>query len=184
MVRQFAHQVRPDRKPTDRVDFSETVYWSAGVKTDAGTGEATVSFALSDSVTTFRVFADAFAGDGAVGAADLGVEVVQPFYTEAKLPLEVTAGDQILLPINLINATTGKLMHTSVNVDLQGDSWLQQLVKGNEEIGAMDRVRGFSQSMLAPATGYKTSSSQPKPECTKTQSLANSPSNPRVSQLR
>jgi hypothetical protein len=80
VVRKFAHQVRPDRKPTDRLDFSETVYWNAGVETEAATGEATIGFALSDSVSTFRVFADAFAGDGAVGAADLGVDAVQPFY--------------------------------------------------------------------------------------------------------
>ena len=46
------------------MDFAETVYWNAGVKTDDTTGMATVSFRLSDSVTAFRVLADAFAADG------------------------------------------------------------------------------------------------------------------------
>ena len=155
MVREFVHQVRPDRKPTDRVDFSETVYWNAAVKTDAIFGEATVTFALSDSVSTFRVFADAFAGDGAVGAADLGVEAVQPFYAEAKLPLEVTAGDQILLPINLINATTSKLVQAGVNVGLKGDFELPQLLKGSDEIGALDRVRWIQPINVGSGNGLK-----------------------------
>ncbi len=141
VVREFAHQVRTNRKPTDRVDFSETLYWNTGVKTDPKTGEAKVSFGLNDSVTTFRVFADAFAGDGAVGAANVGVEAVQPFYAEVKLPLEVTSGDRILLPISLINATAGNLASASVNVDLSGDFKLAESLKGRSELGAGDRVR-------------------------------------------
>ncbi|MBI2811246.1 MAG: hypothetical protein HYX67_10520 [Candidatus Melainabacteria bacterium] len=110
-VREFAHQVRADRKPNDRVDFAETLYWNCAAKTDAKTGEATVEFGLNDSVTTFRVLADAFTSDGAVGAASLGMESVQPFYVEAKMPLEVTEGDHILLPISLVNATTERVIH-------------------------------------------------------------------------
>ncbi|MGI9441413.1 MAG: MG2 domain-containing protein, partial [Rubripirellula sp.] len=33
-VRVYAHQLRADRKVGDRVDFTETLYWNAGVKTD------------------------------------------------------------------------------------------------------------------------------------------------------
>ncbi|MBX9942094.1 MAG: hypothetical protein K2Y32_22710 [Candidatus Obscuribacterales bacterium] len=121
MVREFAHQVRADRQANDRVDFAETLYWNAGVRTDAATGEAKVKFDLSDSVTTFKVFADAFSGSGAVGAAAVGIESVQPFYAEMKMPLEVTAGDKILLPVSLVNATTGSLSGVNVSTDLKGD---------------------------------------------------------------
>ena len=41
--------------PLVRSDFTETVYWSASM----GSGDA-VKFALSDSLTSFRVVADAF----------------------------------------------------------------------------------------------------------------------------
>ena len=34
VVREFAHQVRKERKPTDRVDFVETLYWNAGVNVE------------------------------------------------------------------------------------------------------------------------------------------------------
>jgi uncharacterized protein YfaS (alpha-2-macroglobulin family) len=119
VVREYAHQVRPDRKPNDRVDFAETLYWNAGVKTDAN-GAASVAFALNDSVTTFRVFADAFGGDGALGAGAAAVESRQPFYAEAKLPLEVTGGDKVLLPVTVVNATGSPLNAISLAVQLFG----------------------------------------------------------------
>jgi hypothetical protein len=94
-LREFAHTARPNRKAGDRIDFAETLYWNAGVRTDARTGEARVSFAMSDSVTTFKAFAGAVGGDGALGSAVAELESVQPFYAEPKLPLEVTSGDVV-----------------------------------------------------------------------------------------
>ena len=141
MVREFAHSARPNRKPTDREDFTETLYWNAGVKTDAKTGEANVSFDLNDSVSTFRVFADAFAGGGELGATNIGVESVQPFYAEAKMPLEVTAGDQVMLPISLVNSSSGKLTDASANVDIKGDFKLLTMLNAQNSIGAGERVR-------------------------------------------
>lgn len=141
VVREFAHQVRPDRKPTDRVDFQETLYWNGGVRTDATSGEATISFGLNDSVTTFRVFADAFSNDGAVAAQHAGVSSVQPFYAEAKMPLEVTAGDEILLPVSMINATEQVLSGPQMNVDLKGDFKLASVSGNNGNLAAGSRER-------------------------------------------
>lgn len=141
VVREYAHQVRPDRKPDDRLDFAETLFWNAGVKTDPKTGEGTINFGLNDSVTTFRVFADAFAGSGAIGAANIGIKSIQPFYAEAKLPLEVTAGDKVLLPISLINATAAALNGATLKIDLTGPFKLLGLLKGSEKLGPGDRVR-------------------------------------------
>jgi uncharacterized protein YfaS (alpha-2-macroglobulin family) len=154
-VREFAHEVRKDRKSGDRVDFTETLYWNAGVKTDARTGEATVNFGLNDSVTTFRAFADGFADNGAVGAANVGLESVQPFYAEAKLPLEITAGDKVLLPISLVNATATSLGNAGVNIDLKGDFKLGDLLKSRAEIGAGDRVRWIQPINVGNGNGLK-----------------------------
>lgn len=155
IVREFAHQARPDRNPTDRVDFTETVYWNAGVRTDEKTGEAKVSFALNDSVTTFKVFADAFADGGEVGSAAIGVEAVQPFYAEAKLPLEVTAGDKVLLPISLVNATEDSLSGANVNVDLKGDFKLLALENGQNAIGGGQRIRCIQPIDIGAGNGEK-----------------------------
>lgn len=155
VVREFAHELRPDRNPTDRVDFTETVYWNAGVKTDEKTGEAKVSFALNDSVTTFKVFADGFAGDGELGSAAIGVESVQPYYAEAKLPLEVTEGDRVLLPISLVNATENSLSGAGVNVDLKGNFKLQALPEGQITIGGGERVRCIQPIEIGAGNGAK-----------------------------
>src|SRR5207249_1376074 len=57
---------------------------------------------------SFRVSADAFTS-GAIGSGTGLVESVQPFYIEPKLPLEVTMGDHILLPLGVVNGTPSTL---------------------------------------------------------------------------
>jgi hypothetical protein len=118
LVREYAHAVRPNRKPGDRVDFAETLYWNAGVKTDAKTGTGTVSFATSDAVTSFRVFADAFDASGDLGSASSAIKSVQPFYVETKMPLEVTQGDELRIPVTLVNGTPDA--HISTGLTLSG----------------------------------------------------------------
>jgi len=103
-VRVYAHQVRPERTPGQRADFTETLCWHAGLRTDAA-GKATVEFGLNDAVTSFRVFGEAFAGNGALGVGSIQIESVEPFYLEPKLPLEVTSGDRMQVPIAVVNAT-------------------------------------------------------------------------------
>lgn len=110
-VRVYAHHLRPQHQPGDRTDFAETLFWNAGIRT-SNQGEATVEFALNDSVTSFRVFADAFNDQGALGTAALAIESVKPFYLEPKLPLEVTMGDVIRLPLGIVNATSAALEKT------------------------------------------------------------------------
>jgi alpha-2-macroglobulin-like protein len=113
-VREYAHTLRPDWSEGSRADFAETVYWNAGVKTDAETGTAKVSFNLSDSVTAFRVLADAFDQDGTLGSGTSEVESVQPFSIEPKIPLQVTSGDVIKLPIGIVNGMSRELRGTEV----------------------------------------------------------------------
>jgi len=138
-VRVYAHKVRAGREPGDRVDFAETLYWTAGIRTDARTGEAEVSFGLSDSVTTFRVFADAFSDSGAIGAGSEAVESVEPFYVEPKLPLEVATGDRILLPLGVVNATPSDMFGARFNVSLDGRD--VKIGGGAFDLGGDERVR-------------------------------------------
>ena len=118
-VRVYAHQVRTDRKSNDRVDFTETLFWHAGVKTDEN-GEGAIEFGLNDAVTSFRVSADAFSSAGGLGGQLLQIESVKPFYLEPKLPLEVTQGDRILAPLGIVNATREPLIDGSIDVSALG----------------------------------------------------------------
>lgn len=119
-VREYAHQVRPGRQPNDRLDFAETLYWAAAVKTDAK-GEATVSFGTSDAVTSFRAAAGGYTTTGVLGSAEVKLDSVKPFYVEPKLPLEVTEGDVIRLPIAFVNGTKEPLAQVSMSMSTKAD---------------------------------------------------------------
>ncbi len=90
-----------------REDFRETVYWNPRVRTDAR-GRAQVRFTLSDAVTSFRVTTEGFGG-GAAGRDETVIASKLPFFMDVKLPLEVSAGDRVLLPLTLRNETDGAL---------------------------------------------------------------------------
>ena len=121
VVREYAHQARENRKPNDRIDFTETLYWCAGVATDSKTGQAEVAFDLNDSVTSFRILADGFTRKGAVGCGTELLESVKPFYVEPKLPLEVTQGDRVLVPVSAVNGTLDALSDVELRMKgLQG----------------------------------------------------------------
>ncbi len=137
--RQYAHTVRPGRKAGDRVDFTETLFWNAGVRTDARTGEAKVSFGLNDSVTRFKAFAGAVSKDGALGSVVAEIESVQPFYIEPKIPLEVTSGDIIQLPVALVNGTVSAIKGAGVKLDLKGDVRVAAI--GTVDLAAKERAR-------------------------------------------
>ena len=115
-VRVYAHQVRKNREPGQRSDFTETLFWHAGVKTNEE-GKATVEFGLNDSVTSFRVAADAFTSSGVLGSGTTNIESVEPFYVEPKFPLEVTAGDKIRLPIGIINSMDAAIDQTRLTAN-------------------------------------------------------------------
>ncbi|PIE43078.1 MAG: A-macroglobulin complement component [Gammaproteobacteria bacterium] len=138
VLREYAHQVRPNRKANDRIDFTETLYWNAGIKTSARDGTASVEFGLSDSVTGFRVMADAFGRNGALGNDDLMINSTEPFYIEPKMPLQVTVGDIIELPVALVNATDSAIEKADLLV--KGDGFtITQAASG--QLAAGQRAR-------------------------------------------
>jgi len=124
-IREYAYQVRANRKANDRIDFTETLYWHKGIRTGARDGKATVKFGLSDSVTTFRVMGDAFGHNGALGSNDIVINSVEPFYIEPKMPLEVTVGDIIELPVSLVNASNEDISSANLLVKGEGVSITQ-----------------------------------------------------------
>ena len=90
-----------------RSDFAETLYWNPLLIAGAD-GKAPLSFDLSDSVTTFRLLADAH-GAGRIGSGRADIISRIPFNLEPKLPLEVNAGDRIDLPLAVVNDSPSEL---------------------------------------------------------------------------
>jgi hypothetical protein len=146
-VREYAHALRPNWTADSRDDFTETVYWNAGIKTNAD-GVATVSFNLSDSVTAFRVLADAFGQDGALGSSISHVESVKPFSIEPKIPLQVTSGDLIQLPIGIINGMNRNLVASEISAKGAGIKFTMLGADGSV-LRAKERTRRFAQLDVA-----------------------------------
>jgi hypothetical protein len=85
----------PDRV---RQDFPETLLWRPQLITDDD-GRATLDIDLADSITTWRLTASAVTADGRLGAAESGIKVFQPFFVELNLPVTLTRGDEVSVPV-------------------------------------------------------------------------------------
>jgi len=135
-VREYAHRHTPS---TSRQDFAETLLWQPLVITDSQ-GRATIRFDLSDSVTAFRVHADAHATTGRIGSGDGLVVSRLPFQLEPKLPLAVTVGDTIRLPVAVINATDDSLS-TRLEVSAEAGLEVTAAETSTMELAARQRQR-------------------------------------------
>jgi len=118
-VRTYAHAHTPG-PPGVRTDFAETLFWNPLLVADEN-GRATIHFDLSDSVTTFRLAADAH-GDGRIGTGQGEIISRIPFSLQPKLPLEVNAGDRIELPLAVNNDTREAL---PVAISFEGSELLK-----------------------------------------------------------
>ncbi len=103
-VRVFPKPNYQGRYDGPRTDFRETIHWEPSVKTGKN-GEAKLSFSLSDSVTSFRVTTEGVSQGGLPGRADTLVQSKLPISLAVKMPLEVSKGDVIELPVTLANET-------------------------------------------------------------------------------
>jgi len=87
-----------------RTDFRETVYWNPSVETNAR-GDADVAFVTSDAITAFRASAEGFSATGVAGGGQVTFTSRLPLTLDAHLPVEVTSGDTVRLPVTLTNET-------------------------------------------------------------------------------
>ncbi|MCX5744431.1 MAG: hypothetical protein NT062_18225, partial [Proteobacteria bacterium] len=87
-----------------RTDFRETIYWNPNVETNAD-GTAEVAFFASDAITSFRATVEGVSAGGVPGGGDVVFQAKMPVSLDAHLPVEVTQGDQIQLPVTIANET-------------------------------------------------------------------------------
>ncbi len=103
-VRVFPVPEYPRGYEGPRNDFRETIYWNPAVQTDAS-GDATVQFPVSDAVTSFRATAEGVSANGQPGIGETTIQSKMPLSLDVHMPVEVTSGDEIELPITLTNET-------------------------------------------------------------------------------
>lgn len=110
-------------QPEVRTDFRSTIYWNGNVQTDR-TGKTIVSFFNSDEITSFRAIAEGIAADGGIGRTEKVYFTQLPFSMQVKVPVEITTGDVVSVPLILKNNTSvalnGKLvLNTPSGMQLQ-----------------------------------------------------------------
>jgi hypothetical protein len=92
---------RPE-PPRVREWFPETLLWRPELITD-DQGRATLDVPLADSITTWRLTASAVTADGRLGASQETIKVFQPFFVDVNLPVALTLGDEVAVPIVVYN---------------------------------------------------------------------------------
>lgn len=64
---------------------------------------------------------DAFNRNNGFGVSDFLIESKEPFSSDARVPIEVTESDEILLPILLVNNTKKKFSDAKVSIDVDSN---------------------------------------------------------------
>jgi hypothetical protein len=109
-------------KPRVRQFFPETLLWKPELVTDEQ-GVATLDISLADSITTWRLSASAVSASGQLGAANFPVQVFQPFFVDLDLPVALTRGDSVAVPVVLYNYLDKP---QTVKLELKEDEWFSR----------------------------------------------------------
>jgi len=88
--------------PRLREWFPETLVWRPELITD-DQGRASLTLDLADSITTWRLAASAVSAQGKLGAAQTEIRVFQPFFVDVNLPVSLTRGDEVSVPVVVYN---------------------------------------------------------------------------------
>ena len=126
--------------PHVRSYFPEALYINPEIVTD-GNGLASIVIPLADSITTWRMAMMASTPRGALGAGASSIKVFQDFFVDPDLPVTLTQGDQVSIPVAVYNYSGAK---GDVSLQLQTDEWfslagdvpMKTLAVGSGRVGA------------------------------------------------
>jgi uncharacterized protein YfaS (alpha-2-macroglobulin family) len=105
--------------PRVRSFFPETLYTNPSLITD-GQGRASIHVPMADSITTWRVTSLASTARGALGSATTPIKVFQDFFVDLDLPVSLTEGDVVSVPVAVYNYLPKA---QRVSLELRQDPW-------------------------------------------------------------
>jgi hypothetical protein len=85
-----------------RSKFPETLLWHPELVTDRS-GKATLDVDLADSITDWRIVATGSTRGGLLGTATSSLRVFQDFFVDIDLPVAMTQGDRVSVPVSVYN---------------------------------------------------------------------------------
>jgi hypothetical protein len=116
--------------PRLRQYFPETLYWAPEVVTD-GDGFVSLDIPMADSITTWRLTALASSKDGRLGFTTQGVRVFQDFFVDIDLPVSLTQGDEISVPVGVFNYLPKS---QKVRLVVQKEDWFELVGDGEQTL--------------------------------------------------
>jgi 5-hydroxyisourate hydrolase-like protein (transthyretin family) len=124
------HAAEGEEAPRLRQYFPETLYWAPEVVTDAD-GFVSLEIPMADSITTWRLTALASSQDGRLGFTTQGVRVFQDFFVDIDLPVSLTQGDEISIPVGVFNYLPEA---QEVRLEVQEEDWFELLGDGEQTL--------------------------------------------------
>ncbi|MGB1216603.1 MAG: alpha-2-macroglobulin family protein, partial [Saprospiraceae bacterium] len=92
------------QNPENYTDERKTLYWNPAVKTNKD-GEAKFTFSQGTLTSTYRIILEGITNKGNVIHNESTYISQEPFNMDCKTPIEVTHGDELILPIVFQNNT-------------------------------------------------------------------------------
>src|SRR5262249_43902535 len=123
--------------PRVRSYFPEALYINPEIITDSD-GRASISIPLADSITTWRMAMFASTAKGALGSANSSIKVFQDFFVDLDLPVTLTQGDRVSLPVAVYNYSGS---HGGVNLKLQSEDWFSLVDDSADKTVSVDSSR-------------------------------------------
>jgi 5-hydroxyisourate hydrolase-like protein (transthyretin family)/archaellum component FlaF (FlaF/FlaG flagellin family) len=114
--------------PRLRQYFPETLFWLPELVTDE-LGNASLQVPMADSITTWRLTALASSQDGRLGFNTYGLRVFQDFFVDIDLPVALTEGDEISIPVGVFNYLPTA---QQVRLVVQQEPWFELLGPGEQ----------------------------------------------------
>lgn len=115
----------PGDEPRVREYFPETFIFEPALITDAH-GKASLSLTMPDAITTWRITAFASSQKGDLGSILSQLKVFQEFFVDIDLPVALTEGDEISIPIAIYNYLPRE---QEIRIVLQEEEWFDILEK-------------------------------------------------------
>ncbi|MFZ0309136.1 MAG: MG2 domain-containing protein [Candidatus Sulfotelmatobacter sp.] len=125
--------------------FPEALYINPEIITDQD-GVASITIPLADSITTWRMAMLASTTHGALGSATSSLKVFQDFFVDLDLPVTLTQGDRVSIPVAVYNYSGSR---GDVSLKLQPEGWFSLVEDVPEKSVAVESSRvGGSQFTL------------------------------------
>ena len=125
--------------------FPEALYINPEIITDRE-GNASISVPIADNITTWRMAMLASTQHGALGTATSRLKVFQDFFVDLDLPVTLTQGDQVSIPVAIYNYSGAK---GEVLLSLESGDWFSLVKDAGEKSVSVDTGRvGSSQFTL------------------------------------